>query len=270
MNWSEFRENTPVLLVQFGFNLCAAILILIVGRWLSKRLVKWISESAQEQGLDATLCGFLANIANLAILVMLAIAAISLLGVPTTSFIAIIGAAGLAIGLALQGSLTNFASGVLLVFFKPCKVGDYIESGSFSGTVSRIQIFNTVLTTPDKRTIIIPNTKMFNDTMINYSVSEKRRVDLQIGISYKADIATAKSVIQKVVEADERVLKDPAVRIGVQSLGESSIKLAVWSWINASDYIAVMFDLNENIKTALDDAGIEMPVPLMRVEKQEA
>ncbi|MCL4158943.1 UNVERIFIED_CONTAM: hypothetical protein GTU68_053369 [Idotea baltica] len=259
-----------MLLVQFGINLILAIAIIIVGRWLAKRAVAWAASTAKEQGLDPTVVGFLANVANIAILAMLAIAAISRLGVPTTSFIAIVGAAGLAIGLALQGSLTNFASGVLLVFIKPCEVGDYIESGNFSGTVSKIHIFNTVLLTPDKRTIIIPNTKLFNDTMINYSTSQLRRVDMTIAINYSADLVKAKQILRSVVDADERILKDPKTRIGVMQLGESSVDIAVWPWVQSRDWLAVKFDLNEKIKLALDDAGIEIPYPIMRVKMQNA
>ncbi len=259
-----------MLLVEFGINLVLAITIIVIGRWLGKRVVAWASNTAKEQGLDATVVGFLANVANIAILAMLAIAAISRLGVPTTSFIAIVGAAGLAIGLALQGSLTNFASGVLLVFIKPCQVGDYIESGSYAGTVSKIHIFNTVLLTPDKRTIIIPNTKLFNDTMINYSTSELRRVDMTIAINYNADIVRAKEILRSVVDKDDRILKDPEVRIGVINLGERSVDIAVWPWVQSSDWLAVKFDLNEKIKLALDDAGIDIPYATMRVKMQDA
>ena len=270
MNWSEFRENAPMLMVQFGFNLLAAVVILVVGQWLAKRFVNWASREAQEHGLDATLSGFLSNIAYIAILVMLVIAAVSQLGVPTTSFLAIIGAAGLAIGLALQGSLTNFASGVLLVLIKPCQVGDYIESGSYSGTVKKIQILNTTLTTPDNRTIIIPNTKLFNDPMVNYSTEQTRRIDLVIAIDYRADVATAQSLLRSIVEADERVLKEPAVTIGVQTLAESSVNIAVRPWVKSGDLANTKFDLNEKIKVALDEAGIDIPYPQMNVQLRRA
>lgn len=266
MNWSQLSEQAPVLLAQYGVNLLAALLIFFIGKWLAKRAVFWASQEAQQRGLDVTVCRFLANIAYIAVLVLLALAAISRLGVPTTSFLAIIGAAGLAIGLALQGSLSNFASGVLLVFLKPCKVGDWVESGSVSGAVNKIQLFNTVLSTGDKRTIIIPNTKLFNETMINYSTSETRRVDMVIGISYDADIPTAKALLRSLVEADDRVLKEPSVQIGVLALAESSVQIAVRPWVNSADYWPLKFDLNEHIKIALDEAGIEIPYPQMKVD----
>lgn len=270
MNWSEFREDAPMLLAQFGFNLLAAIVILVVGRWIARRFVNWSSREAQKYGLDATLSGFLANIAYIAILVMLVIAAVSQLGVPTTSFLAIIGAAGLAIGLALQGSLTNFASGVLLVFIKPCQVGDYIESGSYAGTVKKIQILNTTLTTPDNRTIIIPNTRLFNEPMINYTTEQTRRIDLVISIDYKSDVAAAQSLLRSIVEADDRVLDHPGVTVGVLTLADSSIDIAVRPWVKSTDFMSTKFDLNEKIKSALDDAGIDIPFPHMNVQFSRA
>jgi len=270
MNWSEFREDAPMLLVQFGFNLIAAVVILVAGRWIARRFVDWSSREAQKHGLDATLSGFLANIVYIAIMVMLMIAAVSQLGVPTTSFLAIIGAAGLAIGLALQGSLTNFASGVLLVFIKPCQVGDYIESGSYAGTVKKIQILNTSLTTPDNRTVIIPNTKLFNEPMINYTTEQTRRIDLVVSIDYKSDVATAQALLRSIVEADERVLDNPGVTIGVLTLAESSIEIAVRPWVKSADFMSTKFDLNEKIRFALDDAGIDIPYPHMNVQLSRA
>jgi len=242
MNWSELPETLPTLLAEYGINTVAAILIFFVGQWIAKRVVFWGSRGAQEHGLDATLTRFLANIVYIAILIMLAIAAISRLGVPTTSFLAVIGAAGLAIGLALQGSLSNFASGVLLVFLKPCKVGDYIESGSFSGTVNRVQMFNTILSTVDNRVVVMPNTQLFTSPMINYSTAGTRRVDMIVRISYNADIAKAKSILSAIVESDNRVLSHPATQLGVIELADSSV----------------------------NEAGIEIPVPQMSVQMKQA
>jgi len=270
MNWSEMPESAATLLTQYGINIVSAILIFFVGQWIAKRVVFWGSRTGQEYGLDATLTRFLANIVYVAILVMLGLAAVSRLGVPTTSFLAIIGAAGLAIGLALQGSLSNFASGVLLVFLKPCKVGDYIESGSFGGTVNRIQLFNTVLSTIDNRIVVMPNTQLFNNPMINYSTTGTRRLDIIVRIGYDADLSKAKSILSSVVEADSRVLNHPAMRIGVIELADSSVNIALWPWVASSDYIALKFDLNEKIKLALDEAGISIPVPQMSVQMQRS
>lgn len=270
MNWSELPKSMPVLLTEYGINIVAAFLIFFVGQWVAKRVVFWGSRAVQEQGLDATLTRFLANIAYVALLIMLAIAAVSRLGVPTTSFLALIGAAGLTIGLALQGSLSNFASGVLLVFLQPCKVGDYIESGSFSGTVNRIKMFNTILSTVDNRTVVMPNTKLFNNPMVNYSTAGTRRVDLIIRISYNADIVKAKSILNAIVEADSRVLDHPAMQLGVIELADSSVNIALWPWVVSADYMALKFDLNEKIKLALDEADIEIPVLQMGVQLKQS
>jgi len=269
MSWSDFQEAAPGVLAEYGINIVSAALIFFVGQWIAKRVVFWVARVGQEHGLDATLIRFLANIVYVAVLVMLAIAAITRLGVPTTSFLAIIGAAGLAIGLALQGSLSNFASGVLLVFLKPCKVGDYIDTGSFSGTVEKVQMFNTVLSTVDNRTVVMPNTQLFNNPMVNYSTSGTRRVDMVVRISYNADVSKAQSLLRSIVEADTRVLKNPALQIGVIELADSSVNIALWPWVVSADYMAVKFDLNEKIKLALDGAGIDIPYPQMGVQVQQ-
>jgi small conductance mechanosensitive channel len=194
-------------------------------------------------------------------MVFVIIAAINTLGVQTTSFIAVIGAAGLAIGFALQGSLANFASGVMLIIFRPFKAGDFVEAGGTSGAVEAIHIFNTVLKTPDNKKVIIPNSKVTGDNIVNYSAKDTRRVDLVFGIGYEDDIRKAKQTLEQIVASDERVLKDPAPTIAVSELGDSSVNFVVRPWVNTADYWSVYFDLTEKVKLTFDDQGISIPFP---------
>ena len=270
MNWSELVENAPDLVIRYGINFILAIAIFLIGKWLAQKAIAWISRIIQERGVDPTASGFMANIANVVALVLLAVASMSQLGIPTTSFIALIGAAGLAIGLALQGSLSNFASGVLLVTLKPCRIGDYIETSGFGGTVKQITIFSTTLETADKRTIIVPNALLFSGPITNFTTASTRRLDMVIGISYKADISEAKSLLLRVVEEDHRVLKTSPIQIGVLALADSSVDIAVRPWVNTEDYWPVHFNLHEKIKLALDEANIEIPFPQRVVHASEA
>jgi len=189
------------------------------------------------------------------------IAALGKLGIQTASFVAILGAAGLAIGFALQGSLSNFASGVLLTIFRPFKAGDYVEAGGSAGIIEEISIFNTILKTPDNRKVIIPNSKVTGDNITNYSAKDVRRVELKFGIGYSDDIKKAKEVIEKVLKADTRVLNDPAYTVAVLELGDSSVNFAVRPWVKTSDYWPVLFDITENIKLSFDNNGISIPFP---------
>ncbi|MEN6307472.1 MAG: mechanosensitive ion channel domain-containing protein, partial [Anaerohalosphaeraceae bacterium] len=195
------------------------------------------------------------------LLVFVAIAALSRLGVETTSLVAIIGAAGLAVGLALQGSLSNFAAGVLLIIFKPFRVGDFVEVAGAKGTVQEIQIFNTVLHSPDNVRIIVPNSQVTGANIINYTANDKRRVDLVIGISYDDDIAKAKQVITSVLLSDKRVIREPEPVVAVLGLGDSSVNIAVRPWVKADDYWPTYFDLTENIKVSLEQNGLSIPFP---------
>ena len=211
--------------------------------------------------METTLRRFLNSLSNIGLKGLLLISVASMLGIETTSFIAVLGAAGLAIGLALQGSLANFAGGVLILIFRPYKVGDFVEAAGQSGIVKSIEIFSTVLTTGDNKTIILPNGSISNSAVINYSTQETRRVDLVFCIGYDDDLRRAKAVLESLNNADERILKDPEPMIEVSNLGDSSVDITTGSWVNAADYWAVYFDLVENVKLVFDEEGISIPYP---------
>lgn len=266
MEWVKYVEEVPTLARDYGLNLLAALLIFFVGKWLARRLVNLGSRLMTQRGIDATVGGFVSNILYMALLMLIIIAALSQLGIPTAQFIAVIGAAGLAIGLALQGSLSNFASGVLLVSFRPCKVGDYIEAGGVSGTVREITVFSTTLITPDQRTITVPNSGIMGGPITNYSTSSSRRLDMVIGVSYDSDLQQVKRLLREIVEADERVLDaHKPVQIGVLALADSSVNIAVRPWVATSDYWPLHFDLHERIKQRFDEEGVGIPYPQMDV-----
>lgn len=266
MQWLTNFDGLPALAVEYGTNLLAAILIFLVGKWLARRLVNLARRLMTQRDIDATVGGFVSNILYMALLMLVIIAALSRLGIPTAQFVAVIGAAGLAIGLALQGSLSNFASGVLLVSFRPCKVGDYIEAGGVSGTVREITVFSTTLVTPDQRTITVPNSSIMGGPITNYSTSPSRRLDMVIGISYDSDVDQAKQLLREIVEADERVLSThKPVQIGVLALADSAVNIAVRPWVANADYWPLHFDLHERIKQRFDEAGIGIPFPQMDV-----
>ena len=210
---------------------------------------------------DQTLVKFVGSLSYIALLAFVVIAALNQLGIQTTSFIAILGAAGLAIGLALQGSLGNFAAGVLMIIFKPFKVGDFIEGAGVAGTVEKIQIFTTQLKTPDNKTIIVPNAKMTGDNITNYTMKGTRRVDFVFGIGYEDDIDKARKVIEGIIAADSRVLKDPAPMVAVSELADSSVNFVARAWTSADDYWGFYFDTTENVKKQFDAGGISIPYP---------
>ncbi len=245
----------------YGLKVLAAILVFIVGRWIAKALKKLINKVMTKNNVDPTLVSFVGDLTYFALLAFVVIAAINQLGVQTTSFIAVIGAAGLAIGLALQGSLANFAAGFLLILFRPFKVGDYIEGAGVAGAVEEIQIFTTQLKSPDNKKIIIPNAKLTGDNIINYSANETRRVDLVIGVGYDDDLAKVKEVLEDVLSKDDRILKDPAPTIAVGELADSSVNFVVRPWVKTADYWDIYFDTMENVKKRFDADGISIPFP---------
>ena len=247
--------------VTYGLNIFAAIVIFIVGKWLARLISRLIEKGMIKAHLDLTLVSFVRNLLYVGLLTFVAIAALSKLGVETTSFVAVIGAAGLAVGLALQGSLSNFAAGVILVIFKPFKVGDYIEAGGVTGVVKEIQIFNTILNTLDNKKIVIPNSKVTGDNIVNYSGVEKRGVEVTFGISYSDNIKTAKEALKRVISADSRILKDPEPLIAVSELADSSVNILCRPWVKPGDYWAVYFDLIEKGKLELEKDGITIPFP---------
>ncbi|MBN1493149.1 MAG: mechanosensitive ion channel [Candidatus Omnitrophica bacterium] len=245
----------------YGMNLVAALLIFVIGKWLARVISNVFSKIMEKAKVEPTLVTFIKNLSYTILLVFVIIAALSKLGVETTSFIAVLGAAGLAVGLALQGSLANFAAGVLLIMFKPFKVGDLVQICGHIGVVKEIHIFNTIIHTPDNQRKIIPNASVTGDTITNLSAVDMRRVDLVFGISYNDNIKTAKEALERVVVADPRVLKDPAPTIAVSELGDSSVNLVCRPWCKPTDYWGVFFDITEKGKIELEKSGITIPFP---------
>lgn len=249
------------LLTQFGFRIIVAALIFIIGRWVAKWLVNFAQKLMAKSELEDTLEHFLANLLYAVLMTFIVIAAINHLGVQTTSLLAVVGAAGLAVGLALQGSLSNFAAGVMIVAFRPYRVGDYIEAGGVSGTVVEVQIFTTVLKSPDNKKIIVPNSQIMAGTIVNVSANPTRRLDLVAGCGYDDDLDKVRQVLEGIVAADDRVLADPAPTIAVAELADSSVNFVVRPWVNAADYWPTHFDMTEAIKRRFDEEGISIPYP---------
>jgi small conductance mechanosensitive channel len=249
------------LILLYGLKALAAIVILIVGRWVARGLRNLVQRMMRKADIDLTIVSFVCNLVYVALLAFVVIAALGQLGIQTTSFIAVLGAAGLAVGLALQGSLANFAAGFLLILFRPFCVGDYIEGGGVAGTVEEIQIFTTTLKTPDNKMVIIPNAKITGDNIINWSTKGTRRVDMVFGIGYGDDIDSAKQTMADVVAADDRILKDPKPLIALMELGDSSVNFVVRPWVKIQDYWGGYFDTMEKVKKAFDAKGITIPYP---------
>jgi small conductance mechanosensitive channel len=261
MDFSNLLAKIYELLTVYGMRVIAAIVILIVGRWVALVLARIIKRVMIKSKVEATLVSFVRNLSYIALLAFVIIAALNQLGIQTASFIAVLGAAGLAIGLALQGALGNFAAGVLMIIFKPFKVGDYIEGAGAAGTVEKMEIFTTQLKSPDNRTIIVPNGKMTGDNIVNYTMKGTRRVELVFGIGYGDDIDKARSIIKEIVDQDARVLKDPAPQIVVAELADSSVNFKVRAWTSSDDYWSFFFDTTEKVKKQFDAQGISIPFP---------
>ncbi len=249
------------LLTVYGLKVIAALAIFIIGKIIAKAIRTGVSNAMNKGGSDPILISFTTNMLYAALLAFVIIAALGQLGIQTTSFIAILGAAGLAVGLALQGSLANFAAGVLMIIFRPFKQGDFIEGAGVSGIIEEVHIFNTIMRTGDNKTIIIPNGSLMSGNIVNYSTKPTRRLDLVIGIGYDDDIKKAKQVLEDLMASEERILKDPAPTIGLLELADSSVNFAVRPWVNSADYWGVHFDLLERIKLRFDDEGISIPYP---------
>jgi len=256
--WIDAGYN---LLIIYTPKIIAAILIWIVGIWMIRIVLKGIRKAMDTRDYDISLKKFLLNLISWVLKIVLIVVVLGTVGIETTSFAAIIAATGLAIGLALQGSLANFAGGVLMMIFKPIKVGDYIEAQGEAGTVREIEIFTTKLNSPDNKEIIIPNGKLSNDNIVNYSAMDMRRIDLDFGLGYNSDIKHVKDILMGQLKNHPLILKNPEPVVRLSELGDSAINFVVRPWVNTADYWAVRFDLMENIKEALDAAGIEIPYP---------
>jgi small conductance mechanosensitive channel len=270
MDINSFMEQLPTLIIPYAIKLVLAIVIYIVGKWLANLVANWLQKTMTARSVDPTVAQFTRNIVYYLAVTVVIIAALGQLGVQTASIVAIVGAAGLAVGFALQGSLANFAAGVLMILFRPCKVGDYIEGGGSSGTVTEVAIFATTLLTPDNKTVIIANAALMSGNIVNYSTQPTRRVDLVVGVGYGSDLDQVKNELKAIVAADSRVLGSPETTIAVSELADSSVNLVVRPWVNSGDYWGVYFDLTENIKKRFDEVGIEIPYPQMDVHSQQA
>ena len=262
-------------LTTYSVKIVVAILILIIGRWLSRKISIFIGQQLEKHNVDVILTRFLENIAYYTLLILVIITAVGQLGINTTSFLTIVGAAGLAVGLALKDSLSNFASGVMLILFRPFQVGDFVEAGGVTGAVQGITMFNTILNTPDNQQVIVPNGIITSNVITNVTANTTRRVDLVVGISYEDDVAKAKEVLTGVINAETRILTDPVPTIAVSELGDSSVNFVVRPWVKTEDYWDVYFDLTEKIKITLDKEGISIPYPqqdvhLITEQPQEA
>ena len=255
--WAQVQEIVAV----WGLKVIAAIAIFVIGRWVAMGVRKGVRRVMEKADTDPIIVGFVGSISYIALLAFVIIAALGQLGIQTTSFIAILGAAGLAIGLALQGSLANFAAGFLMIMFRPIKVGDFIEGAGVAGVVESIQIFTTTMKTGDNKTIIIPNAKLSGDNIINYSTKPTRRVDMTVGVAYDADLSKVRDVLKDIISKESRIHSDPEPLIAVAELADSSVNFVVRVWTDTGDYWAVKFAMNETIKNRFDAEGIGIPFP---------
>lgn len=265
MNWQQLWENISKKATEIGLEWGPKVLAalgILVGGWIVARITRAIVRKGMTKAkVEPTLVGFVANLGYMLLMTIVFITALAKMEIPTGSFVAVIGAAGLAIGFALQGSLSNFAAGVMIILFRPFRAGDVIEGAGVIGMVEEIQVFATVLKTGDSKRIIIPNSALTGGTIINYSANPSRRIDLVFGIGYGDDIDKAKKIVTEILEAHPKILKDPAATVAVGALADSSVNLFVRPWVKNADYWAVFFDLNEQVKKAFDKQGVSIPFP---------
>jgi small conductance mechanosensitive channel len=259
----DFLANTDIvgMLTSGAINLLIALVIFVVGKWLARRVQNAFEKLLRKRGVDDVLVDFLGTIVFALIIIAAVIAAVDTLGIPATSFIAVLGAAGLAIGLALKDSLSNFASGVMLVLFRPFAKGDFVDAGGILGTVDQIQLVSTILTTPDNKQIIVPNSLMYGSAITNYSAKDTRRVDMVIGVGYDDDLKVAADVLQKTCREHPKVLDQPETKIFINNLGDSSVDFVVRPWVKSEDYWGVLADVLETAKVELEAAGCNIPYP---------
>ena len=264
-NGTDIEMLLSTYVIPWGINIVFALLIFLIGRIIAKIVVSITKRLLKRASMDEMLVNFVCSILNTALLLFIIIASLDQLGVNTTSLIALLGAAGLAVGLALQGSLQNFAAGVMLIVFKPFRSGDFVDAAGTAGTIEKIGIFSTTMKTADNREIIMPNGSIYGGTITNFSAKDTRRIDMVFGIGYEDDIRKARDIMRDIINNDERVLKDPETLIAVSELADSSVNFVVRPWVNSGDYWAVKFALTENIKLAFDENNISIPYPQMDV-----
>ena len=269
METTTIAQKIYDAVMTYGPRLIGAVIVLIIGLFIIGIINGTLKRRFEKRDMDLSLRKFLKSMISITLKAMLFIAVAGMLGVEMTSFIAVLGAAGFAIGMALSGTLQNFAGGVMLLLFKPFKTGDYIEAQGYAGTVNEIQLFNTILKTPDNRTIIIPNGGLSTNSMINYSTEQRRRVDFVFGIAYGDDVDKARKVLIKLINDDERILKDPEPFIVVSELADSSVNIVVRVWAEAANYWGIHFDLIENVYKTFDKEGLNIPFPQMDVHVQK-
>jgi small conductance mechanosensitive channel len=269
VDWARLWAEAQTTGVSFLLDAAVAVVIFIIGRIIAKLISNGIRRLMQAQEVDRILQSFMCNLAYWTMMIFVIIAAISQVGIQTTSLIAVIGAAGLAIGLALQGSLANFAAGVLIVLFRPYRVGDFVEAAGIAGVVIDVQILTTVLKTGDNKQIIVPNGQIMSSIITNYSANETRRVDMVVGVSYDDDIDKVRATIKDLIDADDRILKDPACAIVVAELADSSVNFNVRPWVKTADYWDVKLDFTEAVKKRFDREGISFPYPQQVVHLQQ-
>lgn len=268
-NSLEWVTNNQGLIIEYGLNIVSAFLTLFIGMFVARLISNTFHKVLTKRKLDITVTDFISHMIRYVIIAFVVIAALSRIGVQTTSFIALIGAAGLAVGLALQGSLSNFASGVLIIVLRPFKAGEYIEAAGVAGSVESVQIFATTLTTIDNKYVVVPNSAIMGGNIINFSRKATRRIDLVIGVSYNADLAKTKAVLEKVLQANSHTLKSPEAVVAVAELADSSVNFVVRPWVRSEAYWDARFELMEAIKNALDDADIEIPFPQMDIHRKD-
>jgi small conductance mechanosensitive channel len=264
-DWSTLpqllQEKGMNLSIELGIKIATALAIFFIGKFIIRLIMRALHKIMKKQDVEVTLETFVTDLVRTVLMIILVIATIGAMGVETTSFIAVFGAAGLAVGLALQGALSNFASGVLIVLFRPYRVGDFVEAAGIAGVVEQVQILTTVMQTGDNKQIIVPNSQIMDSIITNYSANDTRRVDMVVGVSYDDDLDKVRDTIKELIAADDRILTEPAPKIAVSELADSSVNFIVRPWVNSADYWGVMFDLTEAIKKRFDKEGISFPFP---------
>jgi len=266
---SKYTDLAIMYASDYSIKIISAILIFLIGKWAIHKITQVLKKLMEKAQVDQTLIEFAESLIHFSLLMMVIIAALNALGVNTTSFLAVFGAAGLAIGLALQGSLANVGAAVLIIVFRPFRVGDFIEAGGASGTVEDVNLFSTIIAPVDNRTIIVPNSKIVSGNIINYSKKEKRRVDHVFGIGYDDDLKLAKETLMEMMMSDDRVLKDPAPFVAVSELADSSVNFTTRAWVNNADYWNVYFEQIEKVKLLFDEKGISIPYPQMDLHQDK-